>query len=319
MPKPKTPRHGSMQFWPRKRARRQYPRVRASAPLAEAVPTGFSGYKAGMTHLIIKDERPTSMTKGESIFMPVTAIECPPLKVASIRLYQKAGYGERVVGEILSPKLDKNLRRKLPVPKKEIAPSESIPDFDDVTLKVYTQPALTGIGKKKPEMFEIALGGAKEAKLAYAKDKLDKEIALAEVLKEGQLVDIHAVTKGKGLQGPVKRFGVSLKQHKSEKKKRATGNLGPWQQTSMWRVAQKGQMGYHTRTEYNKVIVKLSGKPEEINQKAGFPHYGIIKNDYILVKGSIQGPQKRLVRLNCAIRPNKKKQFDKVTVEYTRK
>jgi len=62
-----------------------------------------------------------------------------------------------------------------------------------------------------------------------------------------------------------------------------------------------GQMGYHKRTEPNKRIMKL-GAPAEINPKGGFTHYGLLKNDYLLVKGSLAGPVKRLVRLRRAAR-----------------
>ena len=173
---------------------------------------------------------------------------------------------------------------------------------------VYTQPKLTGIGKKKPEVFEIWLGGKKEEKLRIAKEKLGKEIAVNEVLLEGQQIDIHAVSKGKGFQGPVKRFGVSLRQHKSEKVKRGPGSLGPWiaQGHVMYRVAHAGKMGYHLRTEYNKQILKIANDTKDINRNGGFLHYGNIKNQYILVKGSVIGPAKRLLRLALAMRPNKK-------------
>ena len=51
------PRHGSMQFWPRKRARRMYPRVRSWADCKDAKPLGFAGYKVGMTHVIYVDNK----------------------------------------------------------------------------------------------------------------------------------------------------------------------------------------------------------------------------------------------------------------------
>jgi len=315
MGKARSPRHGSMQFWPRKRARRAYPRIRKYASSTENKIIGFAGYKVGMTHILIKSTRPNSMTLGESIFRPVTIIECPPLKVAAIRFYKRTVYGLKAVNQILSKNLDKNLKRKMLMPKKETNQKEP-ENYDDIRLLVYTQPNLTGIGKKKPEIFEIAVGGTKEQQLAYAREKLGKEITATEILKPGKLVDVHAVTKGKGLQGVVKRFGVSLKSHKSEKKKRSVGNLGPWIQSAMWRVPQPGQMGYHTRTDYNKLIIKVSDKPDEINPKSGFKHYSIVKNSYILVKGSIQGPAKRLVRLNNAIRPHKRKHSEIFEIEY---
>jgi large subunit ribosomal protein L3 len=63
-----------------------------------------------------------------------------------------------------------------------------------------------------------------------------------------------------------------------------------------------GQMGYHQRTEYNKRILKIGNNGEEIVPKGGFLHYGVIKNNYVLVKGTVQGPAKRMVVLRGAIR-----------------
>ena len=73
----------------------------------------------------------------------------------------------------------------------------------------------------------------------------------------------------------------------------------------MWRTAHAGKMGYNLRTEYNKWILKIGNKAEEINVKGGFLHYGLVRNSYIFVKGSLGGAQKRLVRLTEPIKPKK--------------
>ena len=78
MPNKRSPRKGSMQFWPRKKAKRAYARVNSFAQEKEPKLLGFAGYKAGMSHLLVEDNRKTSTTKGEDIFCPVTIIECPP-------------------------------------------------------------------------------------------------------------------------------------------------------------------------------------------------------------------------------------------------
>ena len=72
-----------------------------------------------------------------------------------------------------------------------------------------------------------------------------------------------------------------------------------------WGMIMPGRMGYNTRTEYNKSLVFIGDKPEKINPKGGFPHYGIIKNDYLFIKGSVPGPVKRLVRIVEPIRGQK--------------
>ena len=153
--------------------------------------------------------------------------------------------------------------------------------------------------------------------MEYAKQLLDKEIKLLDIFNPEQLVDIRSITKGKGFQGTVKRFGVTIRQHKSEKTKRGAGNLGPWTPKKVsWRVPQPGKMGFHKRTEYNKLILNTGSNPNEINPKGGFLHYGLIKNDYLIVKGSIPGPTKRTILLTNAIRPNKK-HLHPVEISYT--
>jgi large subunit ribosomal protein L3 len=41
----------------------------------------------------------------------------------------------------------------------------------------------------------------------------------------------------------------------------------------------------------------------EINPEGGFTGYGLVRNQYVLIKGSLPGPIKRLVRMRHAIRP----------------
>lgn len=299
MPNIRFPRSGSMQYWPRKRSKRPVARVRSWASLNNAQLLGFCGYKVGMTHIFITDNKKTSMTKGEQIPIPVTVIECPPLKTFSIRFYKK----NQLVSEVLAENLDKKLGRSIILPKKAKKKVEDVNDFDAIRLMLHTNPVF----KKKPEVIEFALSGKKDDQLKYAKSILGKEVNIADVFREGQLIDIHTITKGKGIQGPVKRFGVKIRAHKSEKTKRGPGSLGGWkgQGKIMYRVAHAGQMGYHQRTEYNKWLVKIGQKPEEINPIGGFINYGIVRSKYILVKGSVAGAKKRLIKLVHPIRKNK--------------
>lgn len=306
MPTTRSPRKGSMQYWPRRRAKRPYPRIRSNNKIDDAKPLAFAGYKVGMIHTIITDNRATSMTKGMELCWPMTVIECPSLKTFSLRFYKKTHYGLRAVSDVLSDNLDKELKRKTILAKKIKSLEEMKKDYDEIRLIVYTQPKLTSIGKKKPEIFEIKLGGDKEAQLNYAKNILGKEININDIFKEGEFVDVHAITKGKGTQGPVKRFGIGLKSHKSEKGRRRPGNLGPWTGAKMWRVAQAGKTGYYQRTEHNKMLLKIGTNLEEINPEGGFKHYGLVKNTYILLKGSVPGPAKRPILLNFAVRNNRK-------------
>lgn len=292
-----------MQFWPRKRAKRIYPRIRSWPEIGGTKLLGFAGYKTGMIQINIRDNT-SSITKGQIISVPATVIECPPLKPLSLRFYQQTDSGLKVAAEIPTMQsLEKELSRKVRLPKKHNG--KIIPDkFDRATLQVYTQPKLTSI-KKKPEIFEIEVSNPTQD---FIKDVFNKEIKIKDIFREGQFIDVEAVTKGKGFQGPVKRFGISLRKKKSEKTKRGPGSLGPWrqQQHTMYRIAHAGQMGFHTRTEYNKLLLKISSKPAEINPKSGFNKFGLIKTDYVLLKGSIPGSKKRLIRLREPIRSKSK-------------
>ena len=100
---------------------------------------------------------------------------------------------------------------------------------------------------------------------------------------------------------------MQLRHHKSEKSRRNPGSLGAWRAQGhiMWRTAHAGKTGYYLRTEYNKWLVKVGNKIDEINAKGGFVHYGVVKNPYILIKGSLAGHQKRLIRFTNSIRPKK--------------
>nr|GEW84506.1 60S ribosomal protein L3 [Tanacetum cinerariifolium] len=80
-------------------------------------------------------------------------------------------------------------------------------------------------------------------------------------------------------------------------------------------VARAGQNGYHHRTEMNKKIYKL-GKAgqeshsasteydrteKEITPIGGFPHYGVVKDDFLMIKGCCVGPMKRVVTLRKSL------------------
>jgi len=300
MTKKHAPRRGSLQFWPRKKAKKTIPRIRSWDLKGEARILGFGGYKAGMTHLFMKDN-PASINKDGSVSTPITIIECPPLKVVGLKFYKKDGDSLVAFSHFLSSNVDKELVRRTKLGK-----SQELKEFDEVRLLVHTQPKLTGIGKKKPELFELGLAGDKDKALELGKGYLGKEIKIGDVFKAGQFLDVHSITKGKGFQGTVKRYGVIIRQHKSEKTKRGIGNLGSWTPKRVqYSVAQPGKMGYHLRTEYNKWNLKIGNNPDEINPNGGFLHYGLVKNEFILLKGSIPGPAKRFVILTGAKRPHK--------------
>ncbi len=285
--------------------------VKNWADRKEAKLLGFAGYKAGMLSIIIVDNRPKSPTKGEELKRAVTIIESPPLKVLGIRLHKATPYGVKVLGEVWAHLQDKGLARRLDLPEKPNGTLEQLKQklqhAVEVRVLVYTQPRDTGIGKKTPEIFEIPIGGSVEEQFNYASSILGKEIPITEVFKAGQYVDVHAVSKGKGFEGDIKRYGVKLANHKSEFGVRHRATMGPiTPPVTGWWVLQPGQMGFHKRTDYNKQIIKISdAKTTNVNPVSGISRYGLVKNAFVLVDGSVPGAKKRLVMLSAPIRQNR--------------
>ncbi len=315
------PRRGSLGFSPRKRAKSIVPRIRSWPECDEVRLQGFAGYKAGMTHVVMIDDRKNSITYGEEIVVPVTVIETPPMKVAAVRVYTKTQYGLQIAGEVWADNLDEFLGRRLNLPKKapDVDKIKEVDGLTEVRVVTYTQPYLiSGVPKKVPDVMEQKVGGRVEDALEYAISKLGKEVKISEVFKEGALIDVLSITKGKGFQGPVKRWGIITldAKHARSSKHRRVGTLGPWTPSRVrWTVPQAGQMGFHQRTEYNKRILKIGENGSEITPEGGFVHYGVIRSHYVLVSGSVPGSVKRLVRMRDAIRPPKA-EFEGVNLIY---
>jgi large subunit ribosomal protein L3 len=312
-----TRRRGSRQFWPRVRAKKKIAKINSWSSVNQPKENNFLGfptYKVGMTNIGVIDNFSHTLTKGSEINVPVTILECPVMKVLSLRLFAEDEYGNlQVVKEIETQIKDKNLSRKLDVSKKSnsnIKEEELIlfakeNDVEDVRVKIMSNTSLTSTGQKKPEVLEIGVSGPIEEKIKFALSKLGEEIRVSDVFKSGDLVDSHGITTGKGFQGAVKRFGVKLTSHKSEKTRRHAGNVGAWTPSRVLTTQPlPGQHGFHQRTEWNKWIIKISDDVNLINPKEGFRHYGNVKNEYILIKGSIQGPKKRMITLVRTIRGN---------------
>jgi len=284
-------RCGSLQFYPRVRAKKVVPGVNWKPLDKDGVGfMGFVGYKVGMISVWAKDDTEQSMTKGKRVTVPATLIECPAMKIHLVRFYKDG----KVAKDILVDK------------KFKVESLDSVEDYDDVRVVMASGVAKTGFSKKKADLVEVGISGDKSGKLGFVKENVSKDIAVGDVFSEG-LVDVRGVTKGYGTAGPVKRFGISLKSHKSEKGQRRPGSLAPWHPARVtFRAPQAGQTGYHSRVCYNSMILK-SGKiaEKDVNRAGGFKQYGVVKNDYLILKGSVPGPAKRGIFVTTALRPTK--------------
>lgn len=315
MPKTNRPRRGSLAYSPRKRAKSPIPKYKSWAEHeGEPVLQGLAGYKVGMTHVVMVDDHRFSPTEGKEITVPVTIVELPPTKVAAIRAYRKDTTGEYPMTEVWTDALDREIWRRLPVPKSHggekalnaIREAVAGGKVSDIRAIVYTCPSeVSGIPKKIPDLMEIRIAGGEMGKrLEYGLSLLGKEIPVEKVVQPGCYLDVTAITKGKGTEGPVKRWGIKLRKRKHRVgRKRHVGNLGPWHPHHIrWQVPQLGQMGYQQRTEFNKRLLKIGENGGEITPAGGFLHYGDVRNRYLVIKGSIPGPVKRLVRIRNAVR-----------------
>jgi large subunit ribosomal protein L3 len=309
------PKHGSLAYLPRKRAKSPVARIRYWPKLDADTPRllGFTGYKAGMTYVFTIEDRKRSPNFGKEVVRSATVIETPPILIIGIRAYTKTLYGLKHLTEAWMKDPPAELDRTLVLPENFDTDSmiqklqDNLDKITAIRVITATQPKQTSLAKKKPDITEIEIGGAPIPKqLEYAKTLLGKTVTTEEVFKEGQYIDTAAITTGKGFQGPVKRWGVTILQHKGRKTKRGIATLGPWKPSHVrYSVPRAGQMGYHQRTEYNKRILKIGKDGKDITIKGGYIRYGQLKGPYILIEGSIPGTEKRPIRLRHPARPPK--------------
>ncbi len=295
------------------------PRVRAF-PKYEGEPKllGYPSIKAGMSRVIYREDNNRSHVKNIQRITAVTVLETPPVILFGIRTYKMTPYGLKILADVMTNSPSKHLKRVKRFPKFENVDEqlkkmeESIDEVFEIRALVHTQPDLTGIPNKKPEIYEINIG-AKSAKEAFkwASDKLGNEMQVEDFTKEGAYVDVVGITKGKGFQGVVKRHGITKLSHKTKDGPRKVGSIGPWTPARLrWNIPRYGQLGYFRRTEYNKRVMKLGVDGKDITPAGGFVKYGNVKNRYVIVAGSVPGGKKRSVFLRQGMRAHTKKMSD---------
>jgi len=312
------PRRGSMAFYPRVRARSLESRVRtwSDPKLQKSSLLGFGGYKVTNLNVLSVDDREKTPNFGKNIMNSSTLIATPPLKIVGIRAYTETAYGKKAIFDAFAKDNDKYLTKKASFKFKEGKLDEINTHIDrikEVVAVVSSNPYTASLAQKKPFVWEIPIGGKDtKSKIEYVVSNFGKQVNIKDVFETGQFIDISAITRGKGVEGPITRFGVKRKQHKSRKSVRALGTLGPISPAVVtYTVPRQGQRGFHQRTEYNKRILIISNPEKDsdfkINPKGGFEHFGMVRNDYIIVKGSVPGVPKRLVKMRFPVRTISKK------------
>jgi len=320
MSKRSHPRRGSMAFSPRKRARRHFGHVKAWAEgdSDEIRVQGFVGWKAGMTHVLLRDTNPNSTSAGQEARRPVTVVEVPPLRVLGVRGYGTTPYGKQSLGEVwwegdqivdVMPELTRRTHTRKQHDVEAHKEQLQAADLVEIRLIVCTQPSkVNSIPTKTPDIMEMGLcGGDVSSQLEWGLERIGEELDMDSVFEVGAQVDVIGITKGYGWQGVIKRFGGKLQSHKNSKRRRQHGNMGDFGTGFVRKtIRQGGQTGYHQRTEFNKRILRISDPDEdEITPSGGFLRYGDIRNQYVLIEGSLPGPAKRMVRFRDAVRPRR--------------
>jgi len=176
---------------------------------------------------------------------------------------------------------------------------------------------------------EIQLnGGSIEDKVAWAREHFEKPIAITQVFAPNECLDTIGVTKGHGVKGVTSRWHTRKLPRKTHKGLRKVACIGAWHPARVsWTVARVGQKGYFHRTEINKKIYRIGkgyykdGNKEmkdnasteydktekSITPLGGFPKYGEVKNDYVMLKGCVLGVKKRPITLRKSLHvPTKK-------------
>ena len=193
------------------------------------------GYKAGMTRIVMIEDKPGSFHFGKEASHPATILDVPPVVVFALRAYVKDQYGLHTFTEAWMKNPPKDFDRAFVLPEefktdvnlKKI--EDNLDQITEIRLLVATQPRLAAVPKKKPDVAEIKVDGASiKEQFEYAKGVLGKNVSVTDVFKEGHYIDVVSITKGKGFQGPVKRWGINILPRKSRKTKRGVAAIGPW-------------------------------------------------------------------------------------------
>jgi len=181
-------------------------------------------------------------------------------------------------------------------------------------------------------------GGSVAQKVDFAVNLFEKQVNVDSVFNESDVIDTIGVTKGKGYEGVTTRWGVRRLPRKTHRGLRKVACIGAWHPANIqFSVARAGQNGYHHRTEMNKKIYKIGkgvrtegGKviannattefdltEKTITPMGGFPHYGEVNEDYVMIKGCVVGPKKRVITMRkCLLPQSRRWQLEKVSLKF---
>merc|ERR1719316_1408767 len=184
----------------------------------------------------------------------------------------------------------------------------------------HTQVSKVKIGQKKAHLKEIQVnGGTTEQKVDFVTKLFEQEVKVADVLNQDEMVDAIGVTKGHGFHGVITRWGCTRLPRKTHRGLRKVGCVGTWHPARVqFQVPRSGQRGYFHRTEINKKIYRIGKAVKDnpnsamtetdltekgITPMGGFSHYGEVTQDWVMVRGGVMGPRKRITTMRKSLLP----------------
>merc|ERR1711974_324697 len=336
------PRHGSKGFLPKKRSKRHKGKPKAFPKDDPSKPvhlTCFMGYKAGMTHIAREVDRPGSKVNKKEVVEAVTIIETPPMVAIGVVGYIDTPRGMRALKTVWAEHIGEEAKRRFyknwsGSKKKAFTKSCTV-----IRLIVHTQMKILRRRQKKAHIMEVQLNGGSVAdKVDFARNHFEKEIPVTAVFSSDEMMDIIGVTKGHGFKGVTSRWHTKKLPRKTHKGLRKVACIGAWHPSRIQStVPRAGQKGYHHRTEINKKIYRIGegfkmkdGKliknnastdydlsDKSINPMGGFPHYGEVKQSFLMIKGCCIGPKKRVLTLRKSLLTHtKKRALEKISLKF---
>jgi len=187
-----------------------------------------------------------------------------------------------------------------------------------VRVIAHTQTTKLGLRQKKADIMEIQInGGTTAEKVDFSVGLFEKQVPIDAVFQESEMIDVIGVTKGHGFEGVTTRWGTKRLPRKTHKGLRKVACIGAWHPARVsYSVPRAGQHGYHHRTEINKKVYRI-GKGDDkksasteydltekgITPMGGFVRYGVVRNDWIMIKGASVGTRKRVITLRKSLVP----------------
>jgi large subunit ribosomal protein L3e len=209
-----------------------------------------------------------------------------------------------------------------------------------IRVIAHTQIKHLNMRQKKAHIMEIQVnGGSVQDKIDFGYGLFEKTVPVNTVFSANEMVDTIGVTKGHGFEGVVTRWGVTRLPRKTHRGLRKVACIGAWHPANVqFSVARAGQNGYHHRTEINKKIYRVgassAGKfgdgefhanavtESDLTHKAitplgGFPHYGVVDHDFLMVKGCVVGTKKRVITVRKTLVPQTSRNaLEEITLKF---